>query len=184
MQMRKRRDLLASIGEEIDNLIGTPAATFSPLAPPEVHPAPSPAAQTRTSDSSARTSLDVPSVRDRLVGMRDAAIVGAVVGGVSAILNDNIGPGASNTPVKDFFFCASMTAFFAAFTGAVAARRWKVIRVALVGAAPMCLTFTYSCRRVSDFIMLLGTVGAPLGAILGAVVGIKLLKQAPVSADK
>jgi len=160
-RLRSRRDLFATVAEEIDDLLISPRQTSS--IPPPTHVA-QPASEvdtslrTSTAPSSTATHRTTPHKRWR------GALVGAAVGvalGVITVL-------ATCSEVDTLSTLLVLVALFAipgAITGAITGTDWRVIAFALAGFG---LVF-FATRPVGFLEAMLALVAAILGAIAGAI---------------
>ena len=156
-RLRARRDLLATVAENIDELLrqGTGAEQQKAPTPiPEVAPAEVPPAKVTTSKSAGRV---VP------------AIAGAALGAVVAL------SGLLTMPRLDsgaFFLFMLVGGVAGAITGAITGRERSAITVALlctVAGIAIGLIFTLANNFHGDAFAAAVVVGAPSGAILGAI---------------
>ena len=184
-RLRRRRDLLATIAEEIDELLASgktaPAAQPKPwsavrsptqtpgpgpgegIRPPEREP-PNPD-PTPTPPAGIRQSL---TRRERMTG----AIWGAVLGTAAGLIG-------MSTYTSESITWAFLTGAGGAVAGMLSGKRRRRIVAALVGAAAGWLGASIFAFSGSDAFAGGAVFGAPSGAVLGAIVGTYLWKAQP-----
>jgi hypothetical protein len=168
-QMRKRRDLFASMAQEIDEmLLGPPAPTLAQGDSRGVRTASSFAADVpEKTVPSPRPTVDAPTPRDRLYVALAGSIIGMVVGTISVVV------GAQGDA---WFIGTALGGLGGAGAGALAAKRSNVVVAGLFGAVAMFLIAAYLSRQRPAPIAIGGTFGAPAGGLLGALAGVVYLR--------
>lgn len=163
-QLRKRRDLFASMAQEIDEMLRQSAPTLAQTASWEVRTASTfAAAGSDATDFAPHPTVDAPTPRDRVYVALAGAIVGMVVGTISVFVGAN---------GEAWFFGTVVAGIGGAGAGALAAKRWKVVLAGLLGAVGMFLVVVYLQRRDTYAIAYAGVFGAPAGGLLGALGGV------------
>jgi len=190
-RLRRRRDLMATIAEEIDELLegvtnvstaATVADRATAASAKHLDERPSDETQGRTTErqetqrsasSEVGTSSDgTPTWRERFVCAMRGAVLGTLLG-ASAI---GLG-GDSEMMVVGF-----VTGAGAAVAGAISGRRKQIINLAIVGAAVVTIGFlawwflASAHGSLPDLIAVCVILFAPVGAILGAIAGVILRK--------
>jgi hypothetical protein len=167
-QMRKRRDLFASMAQEIDEMLGQPAPVLDQLGSREVRSASSLAATVADATVvSPRPTVDAPTRRHRLYVALAGAIIGMVWGTVVTVVWGK---------PAGWFIGAALGGLGGAGAGALAAKRWTVLLAGLLGAVAVFLFWLYADRRDPDALLLAGVFGAPSGVLVGALLGVLFLK--------
>lgn len=149
--LRKRRDLFATMAEEIDELLGSPIRA---VPPPRANSAPA-----------SRPIAVVPKVtrNDRWLGAFGGLILGAAVGAAAALSDGHAG---------DLIPAAVVTASAGAITGAICGTRKRVILIALAAfvlAAGFGASVASRFERFTQAVIFWGVPGAISGAIIGAI---------------
>ena len=172
-RMRKRDDLLARIGDEIDELLEEARETEVKHAEPEPEPPrpgpwrsdpPSlkadpvppraPAASDKIADKSSEGS--------RLAGAMYGGGIGFAIGVVAALMEG------------EEYGLALVPAIGGAIAGAIAKGRPLVVRYAVIGAFVLgfaALLFGYSIDPYAQAFAIAAVIGIPPGAVIGAIVG-------------
>jgi hypothetical protein len=173
-RMRKRDDLLARIGDEIDELLEEAREVKQPEPRPLSKPEP-PRPEPPRSDSmalKAEPAPRVPAASDkvadkssegsRLTGAMYGAAIGFGIGVVAALME-----GAE-------FGLAIVPAIGGAIAGAIAKGRPLVVRYAVIGAVVLgfaALVFGAMIDPYAEAYAIAAILGVPPGAVIGAVIG-------------
>jgi hypothetical protein len=173
-RMRKRDDLLARIGDEIDELLEEARETEVKQPRPLSRPEP-PRPEPQRSDSmalKAEPAPRVPAANDkvadkssegsRLSGAMYGAAIGFGIGVVAALME-----GAE-------FGLAIVPAIGGAIAGAIAKGRPLVVRYAVIGAVVLgfaALLFGAMLDPYAEAFAIAAVLGIPPGAVIGAAVG-------------
>lgn len=172
-RMRKRDDLLARIGDEIDELLEEARETEvkrpephpdSRPAPPRPEPLslkPDPVPAPRVPAVSDK-SADKSSEGSRLAGAMYGGGIGFAIGVVAAMME-----GAE-------YGLALVPAIGGAIAGAIAKGRPLVVRYAVIGAVVLgfaALLFGASIDPYAQAFAIAAVIGIPPGAVIGAIVG-------------
>lgn len=166
-QFRKRRDLLAAIADEIDELLQPAVPALRQQSPRDVYPPPVATAAAPfipTPPPSASQGVRAPTARQRLLG----ALVGFVTGTIVGVLAVGV------TAESGVWFFGLISGPGWAVAGAVAGNRRTVIVNALAGA--VVGWFVFSLMAYRDAFAGGAVFGAPLGAIVGAIAGVIYLR--------
>jgi hypothetical protein len=169
-RLRRRRDLFATIAEEIDEMLG------SPRQAPRVSPAtsvPEPLLSESTSQHIGTGPLPAAThkmtLRERGLGALIGAGVGATLGVILCLLFSDV-----------LWLALVIVGTAGAITGAISGMHWRVIFVALAGAV-LGFIVLYTSLSINsqnrDLEFFAAVFGAPIGAILGAIVGAILEKK-------
>jgi hypothetical protein len=170
--LRKRRDLLATIAEEVDELLGSAKKAKSvstrasePELPPADHPS---EAQNKTPPARR------PGLRKRLATALSAAVFGAIL---VAIATFSFGTQGSKRNWLPISLLLGSTPW--AIVGAITEKNKRVIAIALVVAAiGVIIASAIAASQHSSESLLIGVVfGGGGGALLGAIVGAILKKR-------
>lgn len=165
-KLRRRRDLLAAIAEEIDDLLGParqapPAPPPAPQAPPQRLPTPS---ELRNSPPPLPPSAPgfKPTRRDRLRGAAAVGIVGAAFGAI----------GMATSPRPEYS-AALVPGILCAIAGLISGTRRRDVIVTLIGAAAGCLlnfsVLSSDGAPAAEAFAIGANIGSPLGALLGSI---------------
>jgi hypothetical protein len=187
-RLRMRRDLLAAIRDEIDELPKsvTKASSAAPVAAAmrttrvqQLDERSSDATVDRTperqelqrTDSGAGTAHDAqPTLGHRVESAAIGAVVGAVVG-VGALIYDEVVPTVSDHSYWTLIW-ALASAAGGGVAGAISGRRIQLVALAIVGAAVAYIWFATFFATTAKEMHAQGVIfGASPGAILGALAG-------------
>lgn len=162
-RLRKRDDLLAKIGDEIDDLLSAPATATPP--PPAID-RPSPAAQGGTNPLSVSSGgmTGNRSSPSRLATALAGAIIYAVLGGVAMIA------------AGENALFAVIPAIGGAIAGAIAKTDKRAIALAVVCGLIASFSVIYDGGSDRDILSMIGLLALPGGAILGVVLAVVIGK--------
>jgi hypothetical protein len=187
-RLRKRDDLFARTGDEIDELLEE-AAPQAPRAEPS---RPEPKAEPRTEPPRAEPRARKPDYAPALHASDDAPAAARTAGAVSdkaggqvsegsrmmgALYGGGIGFGIGVVAAMmegEEYGLALVPAIAGAIAGAIAKGRPQVIHYALIGAFLLgfaALMFGYSIDPYAQAFAIAAVLGIPPGAVIGAVVG-------------
>jgi TIR domain len=161
-RLRSRRDLLAAIRDEVDELLRTSKKPIEGMKQKESGPKESGPKESGQKDSSPQAPT--PSRRERIASALVGAILGTFIGFLAM---------SSIKPLSDDWLFGLLTGAGATVAGAISGKRLGVVLPAIAVAAAAwigCLIFIPS----RDSVAVGGVFGAPAGAILGAVAGVVL----------
>ena len=165
-RMRKRRDLFATIAEEIDRLMED-ATRKAPTPPPPKDPKPEPTRVTGESPPSGwKRVLTNIAWRDRLLGAFVGAVVAGVIGGVTAAVYE---PNSIAIP-------ALVVGSFGLVPGFLTGSSWRLIKGAIVGASFGFFSWSLLDSSIQAIAGALW-FGIPLGATAGALFAILITKK-------
>ena len=174
-QFRKRRDLLASIADEIDELLERAVPTPQQEAPREERAAPiAVAAPPVATRAPSPLVPGAPTPRDRL----QVALIGAVLGTVVGVL----AMATASVPLRRVWVFGLLTGAGAPVAGAIGGKRRTVMVTALIVAvvgwfATSVITSVITAGpSAKDAVAVGGVFSAPLGAMLGAIAGVIYLR--------
>jgi nucleotide-binding universal stress UspA family protein len=173
-RMRKRDDLLARIGDEIDELLEEARETARLDPPPDARPEPAPEPQRSEPPSlKADPAPRVPAASDKIAEKGGTRWAGAMYGG-----GIGFGIGIAAAVIEGVETeLAIVTAIAGAIAGAIAKGRPLIVRYAVIGAFVLglaALLFGFSIEPYEAFSIaaVLGiSPGAMIGAVVGALVG-------------
>ena len=165
-QFRKRRDLLASIAFEIDELLqpATPAPRRE--AAREEPPVPIAVAAAHVVTPVPSPRVPGPTPRERLL----AAVIGAILGTI-------VGVSAMSTIRQSEWPFGFVTGVGAAVAGAIGGKRRTVTVTASIVAVVGWLVAWVAASPGEGAFAVGGVFAAPLGAILGAIIGVILVRR-------
>ncbi len=157
-RLRKRRDLFATIAEEIEELL-TEGRKPSPAKP---EPPPLKAEATPKTPPALPATHPAPAASERLT----CAVVGAILGTVIGV--------AAMTTYRESWRYGLLTGAGGAIAGAISGARRNAIHAVLFGATLgwIALSLLFSALGGQGSFAAGGVFGAPSGAILGAIVGV------------
>lgn len=175
-RLRKRRDLLATIADEVDELLritalpqpvdrGTPQTVVPPVRPSEAKPAivtpPLHEARERgPADSLAdRPAEQIPDRKERSSVAAWAGAAGLVIGVISML-----------TVNKNLWLFGFVTAAGLAVAGAISGRRMRMLVPAIVGAVVGWIVVMIAWKDVERAASA-AVFGIPIGALLGVFAG-------------
>ena len=174
-RMRKRDDLLARIGDEIDELLEEAReAEVKQVEPKREPPRPEPQRpdpMALKADPAPTLRVQTPSVQvtdktggegSRLAGAMYGAGIGFGIGVVAAVMEG------------EEYGLALVPAIGGAIAGAIAKGRPLVVRYAVIGAFVLgfvALLFGYSIDPYAQAFAIAAVLGIPPGAVIGAVIG-------------
>lgn len=172
-RMRKRDDLLARIGDEIDELLEEARETEvkRPEPRPDSRPAP-PRPEPLSLKPDPVPAPRVPAVSDKIAdkSSEGSRLAGAMYGGG---IGFGIGVVAAMIEGEEYGL-ALVPAIGGAIAGAIAKGRPLVVRYAVIGAFALgfaALLFGYSIDPYAQAFAIAAVIGIPPGAVIGAVVG-------------
>ena len=172
-RMRKRDDLLARIGDEIDELLEEARETEvkRPEPRPDSRPAP-PRPEPLSLKPDPVPAPRVPAVSDKIAdkSSEGSRLAGAMYGGG---IGFGIGVVAAMIEGEEYGL-ALVPAIGGAIAGAIAKGRPLVVRYAVIGAFVLgfaALLLGYSIDPYAQAFAIAAVIGIPPGAVIGAVVG-------------
>ena len=170
-RMRKRDDLLARIGDEIDELLeeAREAEVKRPEPKPEARPEPQ---RTDSMALKAEPAPRVPAASDKIADKsgEGSRLSGAMYGGG---IGFGIGVVAAMLEGAEYGL-ALVPAIGGAIAGAIAKGRPLAVRYAVIGAFVLgfaALLFGYSIDPYAEAFAIAAVLGIPPGAVIGAIVG-------------
>ena len=178
-RLRKRRDLFATIAEEMAELIATPARestrvpksqtgsyapSISSVATVDVEP------QLPTAAPETLARLVTPSRQER----RRSAVIGFIVGAVVGALSVTTSPYFDTSGL----LFGILTGSGGAIAGAITGPRLRLVAFAIASAVVGWIIVT-AAEGSRDAFAVGGVLGTFLGAVLGALVGVLLQKRIP-----
>ncbi|MBA4099075.1 MAG: hypothetical protein C0484_20210 [Rhodospirillum sp.] len=171
-RMRKRDDLLARIGDEIDELLEEARETEVKHAEPKPEPSRPQPQRPDTMALKAESAPRLPSLSDKVAdkASEGSRLAGAMYGGG---IGFGIGVVAALMEGEDYGL-ALVPAIGGAIAGAIAKGRPLVVRYAVIGAFLLgfaALLFGYSIDPYAQAFAIAAVIGIPPGAVIGAIVG-------------